>query len=188
MDTSARGASGFTDQTARCTSLMKTCEPARGLRIMKATPAVPLFLAFKAVQHQRPVDRSGCRLAHAVVVHVAGHADDLAPVIGVGDADALAQCILRTVPIFLRKILRDDGDGEFLVGVCPGQIAPGDQRSAERGEASWCNALEAADRRQFALAVDMILCKQHVVVRFPSMGTAVEKLTEETPGMAASLS
>jgi hypothetical protein len=81
------------------------------------------LLTFETVHRQGPVHRGWRRLAHAFVVQISGHADNLAPVVCIADADLFAQRAGCVAPVLSRKILGDDRDGDFLVDVRPGQVA-----------------------------------------------------------------
>src|SRR5580698_9154276 len=105
-----------------------------------------LLLPLELAQHDGPVDGSGGGLVYAIIVHVFHHADDLAPVVRAGHSDPLAQRTVRVVPILASEILRDNGDGSFLVGICPREISPGQHPRAQGREKSGGNELEASYR------------------------------------------
>ena len=92
------------------------------------------------------------------------------------------------MPILARKILGDDGDGSFLIGVCPRQIAAGNERRAQGREESGGDEFEAAYWRQFALARtrDPGQTATSFELR-PSMGTAVEKPRKKRPELRRAL-
>ena len=109
-------------------------------------------------------DRGGGGLAHAVIVGVLHHADDLAPVVVAGHTNPLAQGSVGVMPVLASEIFGDDGHRPLLVGVCPGDVAPGDELRAHSGEETGRDEFEAAYRGQLALAIDMVL-REHGVIR-----------------------
>src|SRR5207245_6744227 len=84
-------------------------------------------VALETIHHERPIDGSRGGFAYAVVVNVADDADDFAPVVFGADANALAESRRGIGPVFASHVFRDHSDGNFLVGVVPGDLAAGDQ-------------------------------------------------------------
>src|SRR5690242_9701280 len=88
-------------------------------------------LALKTFKQGRPIAHRGRRLGHSVAVHVAGDANDFAPVIRARDADALAKSVVGSLPVFAGEIFGDHYHGPLLVDVDPTDIAAGNERNAD---------------------------------------------------------
>src|SRR5207249_6663661 len=101
------------------------------------------FVALEVILDHRPVRDAGRGLINAVFANVGDHADDFAPLVFAGYADALAEGVLRRVPIFASEVLRNDADVAALVGVGPAEVASGDERRAGGGEESRADINEA---------------------------------------------
>ena len=71
-----------------------------------------LRLAFEAYAHDGPIDHGRRILGDSILVNICGHADDFAPVVRGGDANAFADGVGGRIPIFACEIFRNDGDGK----------------------------------------------------------------------------
>src|ERR1700677_1972137 len=91
-----------------------------------------LRLALEILHQDGPIDVGARGLVHSIVADVANHADDLAPVVHVSDAKALAQSGGGRAPIFACEIFGNQRDGDSVVRVGPSHIAPGEERYAHR--------------------------------------------------------
>src|SRR5262249_32648845 len=113
--------------------------------------------------HQdRPIDYRRRLLVCAIVVNIADHADDLAPVILHAFADALAGRGAGISPHFARQVFRYDDVFSLFVNVGPAVIAPGDQRCSDGLEETRRDELEAAQRRKLAFGIIAVFSIQQV--------------------------
>jgi hypothetical protein len=80
-------------------------------------------LAFEVIHHEGPINGGVGGLTDAVFVDIADDTDNFAPVVFGADANAFAERGGGVMPMFAGDVFRDDGDGEFLVGVIPGEVA-----------------------------------------------------------------
>src|SRR6266403_59851 len=120
-------------------------------------------IAFKIIQQKGPVSRAGGRFADAIIVDVADDTDDFTPVILGADPDALPEGGGGIVPIFAGDVFGNHGDGKFLVGIRPGEVAAGHERSAHGGQETGRDELEGAKRRKFAFGVGAAFHKDGVM-------------------------
>src|SRR6202040_1517643 len=100
------------------------------------------LLPLKTIHDHGPINGGGRIFVNAHVVRVADDADDFPPVVIVADANSLAQRVAGIMPVLTRKIFGDDRNGNSLVDVVPGEIAAGDERSAQRREEARRDELE----------------------------------------------
>src|ERR1700676_5314308 len=75
--------------------------------------------------------------------------------------------------ILRANIFRNDGHGIFLVGVGPGEVAAGNERSADGGERTRRDGFEAANRWKLAFAIGAVLRKDRIVVGVPVHGDGI---------------
>ena len=170
---SASGRSESTDQTICCTSFMKAAEPARGERMTNATLRRDrLLLPFEAILKNRPIHGGGRRIVDAIVMHVPGDANNLAPIVGGAHADLLAEGGGRICHKLSGEILRDDRDGPLLVSFRPGQVAAGNQRRSHRCQIARRDEFETANRRKLARLVDVVLREDRIVLAESLQGNA----------------
>src|ERR1019366_4347573 len=102
-------------------------------------------------------------LIGAVVQFVAGHADDLVPVILAILPDLFAQGGGWIAPILAGEIFRNQHHRREVVDVRPREVAAGDQRVAYRFEEPGRNELEAAYGRKAGFLIGSVLGKDKVV-------------------------
>ena len=115
------------------------------------------------IHQEGPIHESRGRFADALIVNVADDTDDFPPVVLGTDADALAERGRGVVPILASEIFRDHGDGNFLIGVIPGDLTAGHQRRAESAQVFGRNESEGAERRKFALGIGVVLNEDGIV-------------------------
>src|SRR5258708_6382562 len=102
-------------------------------------------IALKMIHQEGPINGSRGRFADAFIVNVAD------------DTDALAERGRGVVPILASQIFRNHGDGNFLVGIVPGDFTAGYQRRAGSVQVFGRNKSEGAERREFAPGVGVVL-------------------------------
>src|ERR1017187_7336608 len=90
------------------------------------------------------------------------NANDLTPVVGGANTDALAQRGGGVVPIFPCRLLGENCHRPLSVDVIPGQITSGNERCSQRCKESRRNEFESADRREFAFLVSVVLGKHRI--------------------------
>src|SRR5205085_9870891 len=102
---------------------------------------------------KRPVSSGWYLLIHAVVVNVFHNADNLTPVVFSANANTLAERISRVAPILACEALRNQGDGNPNIRIGSGQVAPCNERRAQRSEKSLRDKLMVAYRRNLSLGI-----------------------------------
>ena len=121
------------------------------------------IIALKVIHQEGPIDGSGGRFADAFIINIADDADDFPPVVLGADTDALAERCRGVVPILASQIFRDHDDGDFLVGVVPGDFTAGYERRADSVQVFGRNESEGAERRKFTLGIGVVLNEDGIV-------------------------
>src|SRR5437773_1841002 len=121
------------------------------------------IVALKVIHQEGPINDSGGRFADAFIVNVADDTDDFPPVVLRSDADTFAERRGGIMPKFASNVFRDHGDGNFLVGVVPGDFSAGHQRRADCVQVFGRNESKGAERRKFALGISAVFNEDGIV-------------------------
>ncbi len=188
----ATGRLAFTDQTACWTWLRKPCRArtvaTNSKRRHRARP-IDRLRDIRTVDHRRPVYDRGRFFIGSVVADILDHAHHLLPRHGRELANALADGGGRSTPGFTGQVLRDDDLAPEVVDFIPREIAASNDVSSESLEIPGRDVVIESQRRIRRACKSCLPRKSGPSwVRSPPWEPLPRRPTDETPGIACSLS